>query len=266
MLDDHRHRLAEGGGVDVVHAEQQQRPRPVDRLGDRGRLLEVEAAHHADQLDQPAGDRLGQLGGVQAHDLQLVLERRVVEPQVQAAALERLGQLARVVGGEQHHRVGARLDPSELGHRDLEVRQHLEQHRLELLVGLVDLVDQQHHRLLGGDRRHQRPGEQELLAEDVVLDAVPAGAVGLGLDPQQLLAVVPLVQRLGLVQPLIALQANELAPQIAGQRLGQLGLADARRALDEHRLAELGGQEGDQRGRIAGQVAHRPQALGDVRG
>ena len=44
---------------------------------------------------------------------------------------------------------------------------------------------------------------------------VPAGPVGLGLDPQQLLAVVPLVQRLGLVEPLVALQPHELAAQVA---------------------------------------------------
>ena len=206
---------------------------------------------------------VSQLGRVQAHDLQLVLERGVVQPQVQAAALQRLGQLARVVGGEQHDRVRARLHPAELGDRDLEVGQHLQQHRLELLVGLVDLVDQQHDRLLGGDRGHQRPREQELLAEDVLLDRVPAGVGRLRLDSQQLLAVVPLIQRLRLVQPLVALQPHELAAEIAGQRLGELGLADARRPLDEHGLAELGRQVGDERGRLAGQVAHRAQARGD---
>ncbi len=188
----------------------------------------------------------------------------VVEPQVQAAALERLGQLARVVRGQQHDGVRAGLDPAELGDRDLEVRQQLEQHRLELLVGLVDLVDQEHDRLVGRDRGQQRAGEQELLAEDVVLDGVPAGAVGLGLDPQQLLAVVPLVQRLGLVEALVALQAHERAAEVAAQRLGELGLADAGRALDEHGLAEPGGEVAHQRGRVAGQVAGGPQAGGDV--
>ena len=89
--------------------------------------------------------------------------------------------------------------------------EQLEQHRLELLVGLVDLVDQQHDRLRGRDRLQQRAGEQELLAEDVVLHGLPAGVGRLGLDPQELLAVVPLVQRLGLVQALVALQAHELA-------------------------------------------------------
>ena len=56
VLDDDAHRLAEGLGVDVVGAEQQQRPRPVDRLGDRGRLLQVELADHADDLDQAPGE------------------------------------------------------------------------------------------------------------------------------------------------------------------------------------------------------------------
>ena len=145
--------VAEHVLVDVVGAEQQQRARPVDRLGDRRRLLEIELADLVDDLDELARDRLRQLGRMQADDLELVLGARVVEPQVQAAALERLGQLARVVGGEQHDRVRAGLDPPELRDRDLEVRQQLEQHRLELLVGLVDLVDQQHDR----DRRWRSP-------------------------------------------------------------------------------------------------------------
>ena len=57
----------------------------------------------------------------------------------------------------------------------------------------------------------QRAGEQELLGEDVLLHGVPAGVRGLHLDAQELLAVVPLVQRLGLVQALVALQAHQPA-------------------------------------------------------
>ena len=211
-------------------------------------------------LHELAGDLLAELGRVQPHDLELALDVRVVEPEVEAAALERLGQLARVVGGEQHQRVGLGLDDAELRDRDLEVRQDLEQHRLELLVGLVDLVDQQHDRLVGGDRGEQRAREQELLAEDVLLDLLPAGVGGLGLDPQQLLAVVPLVQRLGLVEALVALEPDQAALGGAAERLGQLGLAHAGRALDEHRLAELVRQVGDERGGLAGQVADALEA------
>ena len=52
-----------------------------------------------------------ELGRVQAHDLELALDGRVVEPQVEAAALQRLGQLARVVRGEQHERLRASPRP-----------------------------------------------------------------------------------------------------------------------------------------------------------
>src|SRR3954452_16366550 len=264
VLDDDRQRLREDLVVDVVGAEEQQRARPVDGLGDRRRLLQVELADHRDDLDELARDRVVELGRVELDDLKLVLELRVVEPQVQAAALQRLGELARVVRGQQHDRPRPRLEHAELGYRDLEVGQELEQHRLDLLVGLVDLVDEEHDRLLRGDRPHQRTLEQELLAEDVVLHLLPAGALGPGLDAQQLLAVVPLVERLGLVEPLVALEAHEAAVEVLRQRAGELGLADPRRALDEDRLAQLGGEVRDERGRLAGEVADRAQAGVDV--
>ena len=47
-------------------------------------------------------------------------------------------------------------------------------------------------------------------------------AVLAGLDAQQLLLVVPLVEGLGLVEPLVALQPDEPAPGEVGHRLGQL--------------------------------------------
>ena len=65
-----------------------------------------------------------------------------------------------------------RRDRAELGDRDLEVGQQLQQEGLELLVGAVDLVDQQHRRLVAADRGQQRPLEQVFLREDLVLDRV----------------------------------------------------------------------------------------------
>src|SRR5690606_30724350 len=82
-----------------------------------------------------------------------------------------------------------------------------------------------------------------------------------GLDPQELLAVVPLVQGLRLVEALVALQADEAAAGRARERLRELRLADAGRALDEHGLAELRREEGDERGRLAGEVAGVLQRL-----
>src|SRR3954468_22667393 len=87
VLDDDRHRRPEQLRVDVLGAEQQQRACPVDRVGDRRRLLAAQPTHHRDDLDQALGDLLRQARGVQADDLQLPLGGRVVEPQVQATAL-----------------------------------------------------------------------------------------------------------------------------------------------------------------------------------
>ena len=50
------------------------------------------------------------------------------------------------------------LDRAQLGDRHLVVGQDLEQQRLGLDLDAVDLVDQQHDRLVGADRLEQRAG------------------------------------------------------------------------------------------------------------
>ena len=59
--------------------------------------------------------------------------------------------LAGAVGGDDHDRRLRGLDRAELRDGHLEVGQHLEQERLERLVGAVELVDQEHRRR----RRHR---------------------------------------------------------------------------------------------------------------
>ena len=70
--------------------------------------------------------------------------------------------------------VGA--EHAELGDRDLPVRQHLEQVGLELVVGAVDLVDEQHRRraLARLDRPQQRPLDEEALLVELGLEGVGA--------------------------------------------------------------------------------------------
>ena len=58
---------------------------------------------------------------------------------------------------------------AELGHRDLEVGEHLEQEGLELGVGAVDLVDEQHAALGRADGAQQRTRQEEALGEERVL-------------------------------------------------------------------------------------------------
>ena len=181
VLEQHVQRLADDLGVDLGLPEEQQRARPVDGLGDRRRLLQLELADRAHDARDLVGEVLVDLGHAHPHDLLLPLDVGVVDVQVEAATLQRLRQLAGVVRREQHDRpLLVADDGAELGDRHLEVGEHLEQQRLGLDLDAVDLVDEQHHRLLGADGLEQRPGEQERLGEDVGLDVLPVGVVALG--------------------------------------------------------------------------------------
>ena len=126
------------------------------------------------------------------------------------------------------------------GNRDLEVRQDLEEEALELDVGAVDLVDEEDGGPLRlGDGLEQRALQEEVLREDVRLlrrhrPLVPL----LQPDPEDLLRVVPLVERRRRVEALVALEPDQVRPVDPGQDLGDLGLADARVPLDEERLPQ----------------------------
>ena len=128
--------------------------------------------------------------------------------------------LARAVRGDHHDRRMRGLDGAELRHGHLEVGQHFQQERLEGLVGAVDLVDQQHRRpvRVGLERLQQRPLDQEALGEHVVLDALAVAlAFGFGqANGDHLRAVVPLIDRGGNVEPLVALQADQPAARASG--------------------------------------------------
>jgi len=118
-------------------------------------------------------------------------------------------------------------------------------------------------RTVGSDRGEQRAGEQELLGEHVVAGRVP----GLALrrrDAQQLLGVVPLVERAGLVDALVALQAHQARPGGLGDRPRELGLADPGRALHQQGLAEAVGQEHGRRHGGRGEVTDTGEPCRDV--
>ena len=161
-------------------AERDERLRPVDRLGHAGGLGQI---HRAQALHEGRGlgrEHLGHAGHARAHDRDLALERRVPDPVVDAAPLERVVQLAGAVRRQDHDRALLRRDRADLGDRDLEVGEQLEQERLELAVGAVDLVDQQHgrHDVVVLDRIEQRAPHEEVAPEDLLErpDASPAAS------------------------------------------------------------------------------------------
>src|SRR4051794_27593766 len=263
--------LHRGGGllrVDVLDAEQHQRAGPVERLGDGRRLLQFELTNRPHDAGDLVGELLADVGHLREHDLLLALEIGVVDVEVEAAALERLRQFTRVVGREEHERDLCRLHRAELGHGHLVVRQHLEQQRLGLDLDAVDLVDQQHDGVFAPNRFEQRTGQQELLTEDVLFDVEPLRALALGdalrLDAQELLLVVPLVQRLGLVESLVALETDEPSTGHLGDGLGELRLARPGRALDQHRLLQPIGEVHDAGDAFVREVVDLLQTVTDL--
>jgi hypothetical protein len=74
-------------------------------------------------------------------------------------------------------------------------------------------------------------------------------------DFDHLGGVVPLIDRRGNVQPLVALQADELAAERFGQHLGDLGLADTGLALEEQRALHAQAQEQHGGKRPVGDIA-----------
>ena len=87
----------------------------------------------------------------------------------------------------------------------------------------------------------QGPFQQVFVAEQRLGQAVAVLRIHIDLNAKQLLLVVPLVEGFALVQPLVALQAHQIPAQRGSHHLGDLGFADARRALNEQGPSQLQG-------------------------
>src|SRR5947208_16189407 len=87
---------------------------------------------------------------------------------MEAAPLQGVAEIALAGGGAEQRRRRNRGGRTELGDRDLEVREDLQQQRFKFGVRLVDLVDQKHatarllQRLEQGARLHEFLGEEHV--------------------------------------------------------------------------------------------------------
>ncbi len=77
-------------------------------------------------------------------------------------------------------------------HGDLEVAEKFQQEGLELGIGTVDLIDQQHRALAAAQGLQQRAFHKEAFVEDVI----DARFLSIGANRQELLGVIPLIERL----------------------------------------------------------------------
>src|SRR5438034_11125771 len=85
---------------------------------------------------------------------QFFVEVRVVDPEVETSALQRVVQFAGAVRCNNDDRWRKGSDRTQLRAGDLKIRQQLEQKSFVLFVGQVNLVDAEHGRaLLGGPQR-----------------------------------------------------------------------------------------------------------------
>jgi hypothetical protein len=136
--------------IERVPVERDERGHPIDGLRHSGHFVQVCASqllnHGRHMLRQPCR----RLGSALANDGQFFLERRVLNPLIKAPALERVMNLARAIGCEDDQwRLKGPHGP-ELGNGDLEFREQLEEEPFELLVGAIDLVDEQDGRARAG--------------------------------------------------------------------------------------------------------------------
>ena len=109
-----------------------------------------------------SGERLRDAGDAAAKDRDLARQVGMFEPVVQAAPFEGVVHVTGAVGREHHQRWRCRTHLAEFGDGDRVLVEHLQQERLEFVVGPVDFVDEQHARRFG-ERPQQRSRQQEAL-------------------------------------------------------------------------------------------------------
>jgi hypothetical protein len=183
----------------------------------------------------------------------------MLHPVIERAPLQRVVDVTRPVRGQDDDRPGRRADRSELGNRHRVLRQKLQQEGLELIVGSIDLVDQEHRPgLVGtrGERPEKWTADEKALTVDLVFD-LPDGRPAAALtcsEVEELAGVVPLVQRLGDVDSLVALQSDELTAGDEREGPCEFGLSSTRLTLQEERPRHPHREEGDRRQTLVSEV------------
>ena len=209
-----------GGLVERARAERGQRLRPSRWSRRRPAACRGRARAAPRPRPRPGGPAAPATpGSAQPDDLPPRARRSGARPSGRGSAASSASCTSRVrfdvMIDDRRHRGAER---AELGHGDRVVGQDLEQERLELVVGPVDLVDQQDRRRAVGRRRSPAAaaggrGTARSRARSRAPRRRRAGAAGRlgGAQVQQLAAVVPLVDAPGDVDALVALQADQLA-------------------------------------------------------
>jgi len=213
---------------------------PVEGLCDTRRLVHAELADGASGSGDLVCELLGHGGRLGPQDGDLAFEVGMFDPVVQRSTLEGIVNVSGPVRRDDHDRRNLGLERPKFGHGHSEIRERLEQERLELVVGSVDLVDQQHRWNVASmiDGTQDRSSDEEAFGEQFLLERISScSACGSccfgGAKVQELMGVVPLVEGLASVDSLVALEADQFATGDGREHLGDLGLPYARFALEQ---------------------------------
>ena len=172
---------------------------------------------------------------------------------------------------DDHHRGPVGRERADLGDGHGIVGQDLEQEGLELVVGPVDLVDEQNRQrpVVVRDRLEEGTANEEALVVQLVLQ--PGRGVGRG-EPgrlgraqmEELAGVVPLVHGLGHIDALVALEPDQGTADPVGENPRDLGLADPGLTLQQERSGQVEGEEDGSGEALVGQVRVVTKRFGDL--
>src|SRR5687768_3998882 len=165
-LEHDAERLLDRRWVQSLPIQRNERPDPVQRLRDSRNLVQLKTAQILNDRRHLLGEARGCFWHALPYDGELFLERRVFNPLIQAAALQRVVHFTRAVGCEDDERWRGGANRAELRDGDLEFGKQFKKIALELFVGAVDFVDEEHRRTRARriDRLQQRPFDEERLA------------------------------------------------------------------------------------------------------
>jgi hypothetical protein len=212
--------------------ERSRRADPVDELGRRRLLAQVVLLAQPVELDQHLVEQRGvEMRMVDIDDPPHQGRIGEVDVVEDAAAQEGVGQFLLVVRGDEHDRALFRLHLfAGLGDGEAHLVELAQQVVRELEVGLVDLVDQQHVAIGGGERAAERS------KLDVVVDV--GDVAGAEAAVVEALHGVVHVQAIGRLRRGLDVPRQHRHREAVGDVTRQDGLAGARLALQQQRALE----------------------------
>src|SRR5215469_13700758 len=249
--------------VQLMFAQRHRGEGAIQRFGHPWRFREIQLPRGLNEAHNLPAKGFFNARQPGAHNPQFFLKVGIVDPVVEATPFQSVAQLPGAVGSENNVWNVLCLERSHLRDADLKIRQQFEEKCLESLVGAIDLINQQHRRsLLCENRLEQGALEKELFAKNVLF-LLFDGLLCFFLDfyGQQLLLIVPFVNRRAHIQTLVTLQPDKARPQHCGEYLSHLRLAQARVTFNQKRLVELHRQVNGGSQRAVGDISELLEAL-----